>query len=362
MSLVSRTAIATIDLAAVRHNYRRLKQISPDQKVMAVVKANAYGHGLVRVSQALIDIADGYAVATVSEAMILRQSGIRQPVTVLQGFQTPAELHLCQQYDLWPTVFQAEHIRWLEQAKSPGLSNLTVWLKINTGMNRLGVALDTADEYLARLQDLSVNVQLMSHMANADEDDPADPDSKTQQQFFAFEQLVDQYSLSASLANSATLSWPCSYRWVRPGIHLYGVTRLNQTDYRPVMTLTTKVLAIYSLQAGDSVGYGGQWTALSATEMAVLAIGYGDGYPRHASNGTPILINGHRYPLIGRVSMDMITVDLGLQHGVSIGDQAVLWGCNLSVNEVADYAETIGYELLCGISGRVHYQYEDTED
>ena len=357
---MTRPLRARIDVSALQHNLHQARAAAPRSKIMAVVKANGYGHGLVAVAEALAD-ADGYAVARLEEALELRQAGIRKPVILLEGFMDREELEAadCQHLEL------ALHtLRQLEELEAACLEHpLRVWVKLDTGMHRLGFAPQRLDEVARRLQALSFVQQplgYLSHLACADE--RTNPASERQRQLF--EATLGGRPGARSLANSAgLLGWPAThYDWVRPGIMLYGVSPFTDTlgpelGLQPVMTLETRLIGISELRKGDAVGYGGSWICPEDMRVGVAAIGYGDGYPRHAASGTPVLVGGRRAPLIGRVSMDMITLDLRGHDAVREGDRVVLWGDGLPVEEVAAAADTIGYELLTGITGRVQLEY-----
>ncbi len=357
---MTRPVRARIDLSALQHNLERVRTVAPDSHIMAVVKANGYGHGLVPVAEALQD-ADGFAVARLEEALVLRKAGIRKPVMLLEGFMDEAELEEADCQKLEVALHSELQVERLEAAclEHP----LRVWVKLDTGMHRLGFPPDQFEDTCRRLEALPFVQQplgYLSHLACADErDKPA-----TELQRDRFERTVANRSGERSLANSAgILGWPnTQYDWVRPGIMLYGVSPFGDcvgADHglRPVMTLESRLIAVTSLRKGDAIGYGGSWTCPEDMRVGVAAIGYGDGYPRHAAAGTPVLVKGRRVSLVGRVSMDMITLDLRGHDEVREGDPVVLWGEGLPVEEVAAAADTIGYELLTGITGRVQMAY-----
>ena len=345
----------TLDLAALRHNLQRLRQVAPKSRVMAAIKANGYGHGLERVARTLTDI-DALGVACLEEALSLREAGITTPITLLEGFFHLDELPLIAQHRLDLVIHHEQQIAVLEQQTLQ--STLRVWLKVDTGMHRLGVPAQMARplwQRLAAIPSLEV-VGLMTHLANADDlNDPA-----TEHQLTLFQECCGGLPGFRTIANSAgLLGWPQSHaEWNRPGISLYGVSpfmggRAEQHGLRPVMTLRSELIAVNWLKQGDAVGYGGSWRCPEDMAVGVVAVGYGDGYPRHAPSGTPVLLNGQRVPLVGRVSMDMVTVDLRTQPQARTGDEVVLWGEGLPVEEIAEHAGTIPYELLCGVTGRV---------
>lgn len=351
---------ATVDTRALNHNLNRIKQLSGGARVLAVIKANAYGHGLVPVARAL-GAADALAVARIEEAVALRNAGVSQRLVLLEGvFNTPQlQIAAAQGCDL--VVHSHEQLAMLEAFG--GDHRFTVWLKVDTGMNRLGFRPEEFDGVLARLQRLHAvksELVLMTHLACAD--DPAGP--STPAQLALFERTTRGLQAERSIANSAgLLSWPESRAdWVRPGLALFGVSPLpgkTGADFglEPVMRLGTELIAIRKVAAGESVGYGSAWTATRESRIGVAAIGYGDGYPRHLGNGTPVLLGAHRVPLVGRVSMDMITVDLTDHPQARVGDTLTLWGPGLPVEELAALAGTIPYELLCGVTQRVAVEY-----
>lgn len=323
---------------------------------MAVVKANAYGHGLAAVAQALGQ-ADAFAVARIEEGIALRSAGIHQPVVLLEGVFDREQLMAAAQARFELVVHSAEQIDLLREA--PADAAFTVWLKLDTGMNRLGFRpgqFDAALGALRRMHCVRQPVRVCTHMANADT--PEHPG--TGQQLALFDRVCADLDSEQSVANSAALfAFPQSQRdWVRPGIALFGVSPFADrvgTDLGllPVMTLRTRVIGIKTLEAGESVGYGSQWEARRRTRLAIAAIGYGDGYPRNVISSTQVLIAGRRAPLAGRVSMDMLGVDVTDVPQAQVGSDVVLWGEGLPVERIASCAGTVPYELLCGISQRV---------
>lgn len=349
---------AWIDLHALRHNLRQVRRLAPNSRVLAVVKSNGYGHGVLPVAQAL-DEADALAVARVEEGVVLRQSGISKTVLVLEGFFDAVELAAVAKYQLDVAIQQPEQIELLAQQKSD--KPISCWLKVDSGMHRLGFAPEAAIDAwqaLAQLPLVAGPPRLMTHFACAD--DPQDP--ATRQQLARFQPLVEQLGAESSLANSAgIIGWPESHAdWVRPGIMLYGASpMLNATGadhgLLPVMTLHSKLIAINHFKAGEPIGYGASWRCPEDMPVGVVAIGYGDGYPRHAPPGTPVLLNGKQAPLVGRVSMDMINIDLRGQPAARLGDPVILWGEGLPAEVVAERAGTIAYELFCGVTQRVHF-------
>lgn len=362
---MTRATRAVIDTAALQHNLQVAKQAAPDSRVMAIIKAHAYGHGMVQVATALHD-ADRLAVACLAEAIELREAGIQKPIVLLEGFNRREDIAAIARYHFEPVIHHKHQIEKLEQA---GGVTFDIWLKIDTGMHRLGFRPEHASGALSRLWPLiraPHQLRLMTHLANADDL----KDSATGLQLQAFDHVVKALPpharrLDYSIANSAgILGWPQTHAaWNRPGIMLYGVSPFVhdtgvELGLKPAMQLHSEIIAVNRHRKGDTIGYGGSWACPEDMPVGVVAIGYGDGYPRHAPSGTPVLVNGKRVPLVGRVSMDMITVDLRTQPEVRIGDPVTLWGDGLGVEEVARAAQTIGYELLCGVTRRVSYEYK----
>ncbi len=353
---MTRAAEASIDLQALQYNLQRVRESAKNSRVISVIKANGYGHGMLRVASALSS-SDAFAVAKIEEALTLRQAGFTQPVLLLEGFTDADELALLAQHAIEAVVHHQYQIDLLEKASLP--SKIKIWLKIDTGMHRLGIDLDDVTVSFKRLQDCEnvvAEITLMTHFANADDHN----DSRTSTQLKRFNSTIQEIDAPCSLANSAAiLKYDESHaEWVRPGIMLYGVSPFikglaAEEGLKPVMTLHSKLIAINHYKKGNALGYGGSWHCPDDMPVGVVAIGYGDGYPRAARAGTPVLINGQRVPLIGRVSMDMICVDLRSQPSAAIGDRAVLWGEGLPVEEIAECAHTIPYELLCRVTERV---------
>ena len=360
-------AYAVVNLEALQHNLRIVRQLAPNSKIMPVIKANAYGHGMLRIASALKS-ADGFAVARVNEGVLLRKAGITNKITVLEGFSCVNELDEILTYNLDPVVHSFSQISLLETKSE--LNTCSIWLKLDTGMNRLGFKPRDYVSAYQRIKCCSLikePINLMTHLANADDK----LDSATLNQITLFKDsaasLLEEHSIDCersefSIANSAgILAWPTSLTdWVRPGIMLYGISPFPENtaqnwQLKPVMCLYSRIIAVKSLDKGDKVGYSGTWTCTKPTMLGIVAIGYGDGYPRQAKLGTPVLVNGMRVPLIGRVSMDMITVDLESQPDAKPGDSVTLWGDDLAIEEIAACSGTIPYTLVCGITQRVRF-------
>ncbi len=350
---MSRPIQATISSAALRHNYAVAKERAPRSRVLAVVKANAYGHGIERVARALSG-ADGFATLELEGAVRLRERGARNTVLLLEGFFDASELPVIVASDLSVVVHNEDQLRMLETVRPA--KPIEVYFKINTGMNRLGFALPQVRPMLARLQKIGVarSITLMSHFATAD------GSAGIEEAMRRFEEATQGIALPRSLANSAAIfSHPRSHADVaRLGIGLYGATPYAEhtaeaLGLKPAMTLTSKLIAIQDLVPGETVGYGGEFRCEKAMRVGVVACGYADGYPRHARSGTPVMVGGVHTKTAGRVSMDMITVDLGPVPDARIGTPVVLWGEGLAIDAVAAAAGTVGYELMCALAPRV---------
>ncbi len=356
---MNRPAKVVINLSALRHNFSRIHTLAPDSKIMAIVKADAYGHGITRIAQSL-EHADAFGVACLEEARELRRANIKQPINLLEGPYAGGELSEIKELGLDIVVHDILQVEMLEQVK---LSKaIDVWLKIDTGMHRLGFLPELVEQVITRLQQTNSvkNIRLMTHLASAnDRDNPM-----TSDQLQCFNQFGENQNVEKTIANSAgIMAFPDAHvDWVRPGIMLYGVSPFSdsqgpQEGLRPVMTFQSRLISVKQLKAGEPVGYGATWRCPENMSVGVVAAGYGDGYPRHAKSGTPVLVNGKRVELIGRASMDMLTVDLRKQPQARTGDPVVLWGEELPVEEVAKYAETIPYEVLCAVHKRLEFSY-----
>ena len=354
---MTKTASLQINLDAIRHNLQLVKQLAPKSKILAMVKANAYGHGLIPVAKTLSE-ADGLAVARLEEAISLRQNGIEKRIVLLGTLLSEQDIQDCAKHQLDVVIHDRQSAQTFAQTDIA--QPLAVWLKIDTGMHRLGLFPEEYDEVYQILSQSKNTAEIinMTHFSCADELG----DSFSQQQLDCFNQLTENLAHPKSTANSAALiRYPhTQFDWVRPGIMLYGADPLAEGSCLPLrqaMSLTARVLAVRDLPEQEAVGYGRSWTAERPTRLATVGIGYGDGYPRHAPNGTPVLINQQLATLAGRVSMDLITVDVTDCDPVKTGDEVVLWNDQLKATEIARQAETISYELFTSITDRVERQY-----
>ncbi len=360
---MSRGTEAIVHLQALRHNLGVVRRMAPESKLMAVVKADGYGHGLERVARVLAEGADAFGVAYTEDARRLREIGLAQRIVLLSGVIDATDLAEVRRLDAEIVVHDLRQVELLEA--EGGSRPLKVWLKIDTGMHRLGFAPADAAEVFARLRALpnvDPDMVLMTHFANSDVVD--DPQTRVQQALF--ESTVAALPGARSLANSAAvLGWPESRAdWVRAGGLLYGISVIegrsgSDLGLQPAMTLRSRLLAVKRIAAGERIGYGGDFTCPEDMPVGVVAIGYGDGYPRHARGMTPVLVNGKPTGIIGRVSMDLVTVDLRGQPDAGVGDPVLLWGRGLPVETVATHAGTIGYELTCGMTRRVRFVEDD---
>lgn len=352
---MSRPALITIHLDALRHNLAQVRELAPGSRVLAMVKANAYGHGLVPVAKAL-NQADGLGVASIDEGIALRDAGIKLPIFLMEGLFSAEELTLAALHQFTLVVHHQDQVLMLESARLQ--KPLSVWMKINTGMNRLGF---TPEEFQCRYAQLQAckNVMkpigIMTHFAEADNLSS----EATADQVTCFNSAIQGQAAPLSLSNSAgILGWPSiKADWVRPGLMLYGASPFSgetglDRNLKPVMSFTSTLIAVHALKRGQKVGYGGTWTAHEATRIGIVAAGYGDGYPQQARSGTPVLVNGHACALVGRVSMDMLAVDLKGYLGAAVGDSVILWGQGLPVETIASQCRTSAYELLTSMTPR----------
>lgn len=354
-------AIATIDLQALCHNAALARSTAPDSKLIGVIKADAYGHGACRCADALNTLCDGYAVAFLEEAIELQNHGITKEIFLLEGFMTAEELTEIATRGLTPMIHHAFQLDLLERHTGDPLAHIMV--KMDTGMHRLGFTGDQIDAALAFLSSHQSieKITLATHFASAD--DPQDP--MTRDQMVKVMAVAEKHGLDLSMANSpGLLKTQASHAaWNRAGIMLYGSTpfgadlNVHSLQLKPVMTLTAPVIALRTIPVGDGVGYGQNWHADRPTRIATLGIGYADGYPRVVKAGTEVCIQGHRAPIVGNVSMDMITIDVTDVDGVDIGTPAELWGDTILIDDVAAAAGTIGYELMTKVTSRVPRHY-----
>ena len=348
---------ANLDLSALESNLRVARHAT-SARIMSVIKADGYGHGLMRAAEALA-ATDGYALLDIRDAVRLREAGYRQAILLLEGYFSEDELPVIAEYGLTCVIHSPWQIAMLDAYPGPAKSGkgaLDVWLKVNSGMNRLGFAPQQVAQTMDQLRRHRAvrDITLMTHFANADEARGiAEP-------LALFNDLAASYRAARSLANSATLlRYPEAHGdWVRPGIMLYGASPFAEVSaqelgLKPVMTLNSRIIATQELRAGDEVGYGAQFRAEHNMRIGIVACGYADGYPRHALSGTPILVDGQRTRTLGRVSMDMLCVDLSTLPDAGIGSPVVLWGAGMPIEEVARAAGTISYELMCARTERV---------
>lgn len=349
-----RPACASLDAAALRHNLESVRRHAPSTRIMAVIKANGYGHGLVFVAETL-SRADGFGVASLEEGLELRAAGITQTICLLEGFFDTAELPLIVKFGLTPVIHDEHQLVALREFRSP--QRLSVWVKIDTGMHRLGFPPAAARPVVAALRAVPyiATIGLLSHLACADDV----RSTETERQISLLSECYTD-NIEKSLANSAAIlrSLASHGSWVRPGLMLYGASPLPPVfgpalGLAPVMTLKSRIISVRRRAAGDRIGYGGDYRCPVAMPVGIVAIGYGDGYPRELATGTPVLIKGQRVPIIGRVSMDMLSVDLRTVPAAAVDDEVILWGQGLPVEEIAAAAGTIPYTLLCGLTQRL---------
>ena len=351
---MSRPVKASIDMSALRQNQHIVRRAAPGSRLWAVVKANAYGHGLARVWNAL-SAADGFAMLNLEEAILLRELGWKGPILMLEGFFHADELALFDKYRLTTSVHSNWQIKALQQAKLH--APLDIYVKVNSGMNRLGFMPDRLHIVWQQLRALGnvSEMTLMSHFAEAE-----NPDGIVEP-MRRIEQAAEGLDCPRSLANSAATLWhpESHFNWVRPGIVLYGASPsglwqdVANTGLKPVMTLSSEIIAVQNLKAGEAVGYGATWRTAEQRCIGIVACGYADGYPRLAPSGTPVLVDGVRTVTVGRISMDMLAVDLTPCPQAGIGAPVELWGKEIKIDDVAAACGTVGYELMCALAPRV---------
>ncbi|MEO8997620.1 MAG: alanine racemase [Rhodanobacter sp.] len=362
---MSRTTVATIHLGALRHNLARLKTLAAPAKVMAVVKADAYGHGLERVARALNGEASAFAVAALGDGLRLRAAGHQQRIVVLSGPDNAGDIAEMQRLQLDAAIHHEAQLQWLPQAE-PARGRLRVWLKIDSGMHRLGFAPERVAEVhaqLAAMPGIDPEIGLLTHFSDSE----AFGGEQTPAQITCFTAATRMFDGPRSLSNSAAvLGWPDARGdWVRTGGLLYGLSVVDgktgaDFGFRPAMTLSTCLVAINRIKRGERIGYNGTWTCPEDMPVGVAAVGYGDGYPRSAMAGTPVLVGEQRVPLIGRVSMDLITLDLRDAPSARIGDRVLLWGPELPVELIAAQSGTISYDITCGMTRRVLFVEDES--
>jgi len=356
----SRKTYSIINLPALISNYSRIANLAPKSETIAVIKANAYGHGAIEVAKCLSSHAPALAVAFIDEAAELRAAGITLPILIMEGALSYNDFSIALQQNFWLMLHTAEQVDWLNKI-TPSYSG-KLWLKVDTGMNRLGIKPSEVEGLLAKLTGEQLqNLVLCTHFSSSEERD----NPKTLLQIQQFNRTNQEHCYKKSLANSAgILNWPESHGdYNRLGIALYGATPIPAKNLpvklTPVMTLQSTIIALRQISIGESVGYGERWQAKRLSVIATIAIGYADGYPRNAKNGTPVFIKGQIAPIVGRVSMDMLTIDVTDIDNVNLGDIVELWGENLAIETVAEYLDTINYELLTRVSNRVTRVYID---
>lgn len=350
---MSRQTHAIIHTSAIQENFARLSALSTVGQTMAVIKADAYGHGAATVAHALKSLSERFAVAITEEALVLRDAGIDNPVVVLEGPHDEADCHLAFNNNCILVCHSKAQLEWVRACKNKPV----VWLKVDSGMHRLGFNPEDVVAIAKGFDDvLTPESVLVTHLACADDTHNA----FSQEQIARFSTVVEQLNMPVSVANSpATIGWPASHGdWNRVGVAVYGGESMslesgNSLPLKPAMTLVSSVLAVRTIKAGEGVGYGQVWRAEKPSVIATVGIGYADGYPRHCPNGTPVLVNGVECPLVGRVSMDMITIDCSHVPNVQIGDSVELWGKHISIDRIAQCAGTISYELMTRVSPRV---------
>lgn len=361
--MINHPVIARIDLSALQRNLASVKNLAPQSKILAMIKRNAYGHGAVKVAETLAGKVGVFGVACVSEALELYAAGIKAPVVVLKGFFDVADLEIIDRCNFETVIHNQEQLGILAKAKLQ--HPLRVWLKIDTGMHRLGFHPEAAVIAYRELMNnelVTKPLRLMTHFSDADDITK----NKTNEQMASFLKITQGLPGEYCAANSsAILNWEKTrVAWVRPGITLYGaspVQHLSATKLNliPVMTLVSRILTIHNLKKGDTVGYGSEWVCPEDMRVGIVDLGYGDGYPRHAKTGTPVLLNGKRSGVIGRIAMDMINIDLRNHPEAKVGDEVILWGRGLPIEEVAASANTIPYELFCKLTSRVRFEYSN---
>lgn len=353
--------VAYINLNALKHNIRTIQKMAPKSKILAMVKSNAYGHGATIVAKTIEKNVGAFGVACLEEALALSHAKIKKQILLMKGFNDANELKIIDKHKFSVVIHNVEQLKILEKAQ---LNNkLAIWFKINTGMNRLGFSENDvlmAYENLVKNSYIKKPFCLMTHLSDADYPRKA----KNKEQICCFEKITKGMSGLKCIANSGTiLHYKSAHKdWIRPGIILYGVSPYNEKTgknhgLKPVMTLKSRIVAIQNLKKGATIGYGSTWTCPQDMRVAIVSAGYGDGYPRNAKNGTPVLVDNKLCSLVGRVSMDMLNIDLRNAPNAKVGDEVIFWGENLPIEKVAPYLDTIPYELFCQLTQRVKFCY-----
>lgn len=358
-------AVIEVNRQAIVHNVEYIRKIAPNSQLVAIIKANAYSHGIIGVAELLQNKVDSFGVSRICEAMLLRQKGINTPIICLEGFFPHDDIVDLVDFNIQSAV----HSKWqIDALQSSSLENeITAWFKLDTGMHRLGFNLDEAKREFYRLASCSVvrkPINIISHFSSADELNS----EQTLKQIALFDQFITSIENKSLIgkcsiaASGGTLAWTQSQREIiRPGIALYGISPFNESigELKPAMTLKSELIAVRSHKKGESVGYGQIWCSEQDTKLGVVAMGYGDGYPRNIPENTPVLVNGRRVPIVGHVSMDMIVVDLGIDSQDKPGDEVIFWGQMLPVEEIAKYTGISPYELITRLTARAKIHYVD---
>lgn len=354
--------VAVIDRNALRYNLKKIKKIAIHSKIVAIVKANAYGHGLIKTADSIKDLVDYFGVARINEAIKLRKNKIFQPILLLNSFINQKELILISKYNIDTTIQSKEQIKIIKKTK---LTNpIKIWIKIDTGMHRLGIRKKEIEKIYNKLLKFKIikkPINIISHFSHANENKSKE---KTKKQLNLFKKFTKNKNGKKSIAaSSGILFWPSShFDYVRPGIIMYGISpNKNQLEknfgLKPVMTLKSNLIAIYQHQAGDPVGYNGAWISKKNTHIGIISIGYGDGYPSNVPSGTPVFINKKLFPIIGKISMDTTIVDLGKKNKNKIGQEVIMWGKELPIEKIASYAKISNYALISNLTSRVKMKY-----
>lgn len=356
--------IAIINKYALRHNLQQIQKIAIHSKIIAIIKANAYGHGLLEIAKTIKNTVNYLGVARIKEALILRKNKITKPILLLNGFTNIDELKIISKYSIDSVIRSTEQIQILKYAKIK--KAIKTWIKIDTGMHRFGIRENNRERAyidLIKCKNIQKPINIMSHFSHSNE-----PKSKkiTKKQLNCFKKFIKNKIGKKSIASSSSiLFFPEShFDFVRPGIIIYGISPKNgkygkNFGFIPAMTLKSHLIAIYKQKKGDPIGYGGSWINRKNTSIGIVSIGYGDGYPSHAPSGTPMIINNRKVPIIGRVSMDTTVVDLGSRNNDKIGDEVIIWGKNLPIEEISRFTKTSPYSIISNLNKRVKIQYKN---